>query len=168
MTIHGIQILLLGALAMLVSIFIQMLMYKVSLWKSLPVTFLLTVFGTLGTYIWFFIENFWFGGRSYYGAVFFVPVVFLLVSTFLKIPYGYLMDFCAPAECIMLAIMKYQCLMDGCCNGRLLYIDHSGVEIYFPSQIVELIVAVILFGVLLFLSHKKERRGFIYPWHRNT
>lgn len=161
MNIKTLTVLSIGTAAMMVLILIMMKHYKVSLWKSIPVSVLLTITGTLGTYIWFFVEASWFGGRSYYGAVFLVPIAFLFVAEWLRIDYGDLMDFCAPAECAMLVLMKYQCLVDGCCRGRTL--GDSGFV--FPSQLVETGNAVILMAVLMALSFREKNRGNIYPWY---
>lgn len=152
--------LLLGTLAMLIPICIQAKWYGVKWWKTIVIALLLTVSGTLGTYLWFFVENGRFGGRSFYGAVFIVPVLFILVSLVFRIPYGKLMDLCAPAECIMLVLMKALCVLEGCCKGRILF-----ENVRFPSQIAELVNALILLVILMYLSHKKENRGKIYPMY---
>ena len=150
---------------MLVPIIIQTIWYKTEIWKSIVVSVLLTVTGTIGTYIWFFVENLHFGGRSFYGAVFIVPIVFIVISKFLHISYGYLMDLCAPAECIMLAVMKAKCLVDGCCTGRFLGFFLNGEPVIFPSQIAELISALVLCVVLMILAYKSKFRGALYPWY---
>ena len=106
---------------MMIPMFFQARKYEIKLWKIVPIAFVLTIVGTLGTYLWFLLENLHWGGRSFYGAVFLVPIAFLLVALIVRIPYGQLMDLCAPAECIMLSIMKVQCLMEGCCAGRVLF-----------------------------------------------
>lgn len=163
--------LLFGTIVMMIPILILMKLYKVKLWKGIPISFILTVTGTVGTYIWYSIETIEgfdyiaFGGRSYYGAVFVVPLVFLLIAKLFKIPYGELMDFCAPAECAMLVIMKYQCLVDGCCGGRIIYEASDGAQIRFPSQIVEVCVAAVIFAVLMLLAFKKSNRRAIYPYY---
>ena len=83
----------------------------------------------------------------------------------MRIPYGYLMDFCAPAECVMLALMKYQCLVDGCCSGRVMLEIAMDGSVVFPSQIVELINALLLMAVLMGMAFFKKWRGKIYPWY---
>lgn len=163
MDIKTVLALLAGTFAMFIIILILMKRYQIKTWKSLPIALLLTVVGTIGTYIWFFVESCRFGGRSYYGAVFFVPIVFILIARLFKIPYGELMDFCAPSECVMLAIMKYQCFVDGCCGGRVLYTYEEGRKIYFPSQIAELINAIIIMAILIKLGVGCEHKGKIYP-----
>lgn len=150
---------------MLILILIMMRMYRVRMWKGLPVAVILTVTGTIGTYIWFLIECSFFGGRSYFGAVFLVPLAFVYIAKLLRIPYGHLMDFCAPAECVMLAIMKYQCLLDGCCGGKVLYSIALDGSVVFPSQMAELINAFILMIVLLVMGYFPKNRGKIYGWY---
>lgn len=165
MTLKTILALSTGTLAMLILITILMKRYSIACWKGIPVSILLTVTGTIGTYIWFFVEGSWFGGRSYYGAVFLVPIAFAYLARYINIPYSELMDFCAPAECIMLVIMKYQCLIDGCCGGRTLGVTADGVGIIFPSQIVELSNALILAAVLMCMAFSSRNRGKIYAWY---
>ena len=151
-----------GTGAMLVLIVALMICYKEKLWKSIPVSLLLTITGTLGTYIWFFVELSGWGGRSYYGAVFLVPIAFVFVAKWMRIPYGDLMDYCAPAECVMLAIMKYQCFVDGCCEGIVIQYLEDGSEVLFPSQIVELVNALVVMAVLLAIAFNKKYRGKVY------
>lgn len=155
--------LLIGTVLMLIPVIILAVWYKVKIWKSVIATCLLTVAGTVGTYIWYYFENGSLGGISFYGAVFAVPVVFVLLTFLLRIPYSTLMDLCAPAECIMLAFMKVQCLTSGCCGGRVLFTDSHGVQIVFPSQIAELINGLIIMVVLMVLGRKKPNRGDLYP-----
>ncbi len=157
--------LILGMIAMLFPIAVQLKLYGISLWKSIPLSLILTIFGTIGTILLYFFECGTFEGISFYGAVFFIPIVFSLFAKIIRIPYGKLMDLCAPAECIMLAIMKVQCLVAGCCKGRVLYVTAEGLSVRFPSQISELINALIIMIVLLVLSYKKTNRGSIYPWY---
>lgn len=150
---------------MLIPILILSKAYRQKLWKSFPIAFILTITGTISTLIWFFIENFHMGGWSFYGAVFIVPIVFVLIAKLFRIPYGDLMDICAPAECMMLVIMKFQCMMDGCCRGRVMYTTADGVAVAFPSQAVELVNALLVFAVLMILAMRKNNRGTIYLWY---
>lgn len=156
----------LGTVAMLIPILIISLKYGIKIWKSVLVALALTITGTIGTYIWFFVEASWFGGRSYYGAVFIVPLIFIFFSKIIRIPYGELMDLCAPSECLMLAIMKYQCLVEGCCGGRALYVL-EGKDVCFPSQITELVNALLIMVALMLIAliGKGKWRGKIYPWY---
>ena len=152
-----------GTAAMLIPIMIQSSWYNIKWYKSILIAILLTVAGTIGTYILYYIENGWIGGTSFFGAVFFVPLLFFGVAKMLKMPYGTLMDICAPAECIMLSIMKVQCLISGCCGGR--GISFAGNTFVFPSQIAEMINALIIMIILMAISRKERNRGLIFPYY---
>ena len=152
-----------GATAMLFPIMVQAKWYKIKLWKCFIITIVLTVIGTIGTYLLFFLENSRWGGVSFYGAVFLVPVIFLPFCKLINIPYGKLMSLCAPAECVMLAIMKIRCFTAGCCYGRELFVTAEGVAVVFPSQLVELFTALIICCLLMYFAKKESGPERIYP-----
>ena len=127
------------------------------------IAILLTIAGVISVKLLYFIESGVWGGLSFFGAVLFVPILFILVKVLFHIPYGELMDLCAPSECIMLALMKVQCNICHCCVGRVLSIDAAGAEIRFPSQLVELVFALLIMVMLMRLMRKKENVGKIYP-----
>lgn len=154
-----------GTVVMLIPIVIQTKQYGIKLWKSAPIAVSLTIVGTIGTYILFFIENQWIGGTSFYGAVFLVPILFPFVAKLLREKTSYLLDISAPAECAMLMIMKIQCQLSGCCGGRELFLPGMQQSIQFPSQIAEMINAVFICFVLLLLSANRKNQGAIYPWY---
>lgn len=163
MTLNTIIALSVGTCAMLILILIMMGLYQIGLWKGVPVAVTLTIAGTVSAYMWFFFESAMFGGQSYYGAVFLVPLLFVYVAKLLRIPYGDLMDFCAPAECVMLALMKYRCYCDGCCAGKVLLFLAIDGSIVFPSQIAEMINALVIMAVLMIFAVAKRNRGKLYP-----
>ena len=150
---------------MLVPILYQSKLYGIVFWKSIVIAVLLTITGTVGTYLMFLLENHVIGGRSFYGAVFFVPLAFLVVAKCLNIKYGLLMDLCAPAECLMLALMKVLCIISGCCAGRVLCENIAGEAVRFPSQIVELIGALVVAVILLYIFSQKKYIARLYPWY---
>lgn len=146
---------------MLIPILIQGAAYRIAVVKRFLIAVILAVAGTLGTMLLFRIENGGFGGTSFYGAVFFVPVFLFPVAYLLKMRFGELMDLCAPAECAMLVIMKIQCLLSDCCGG--VEIAWNGSRFVFPSQMAELLTAVVICIVLLRMSLKEKNRGSIFP-----
>lgn len=157
-------ILLIGIILMSLLIMLQMKQYGVVLWKSIPIAALLVLTGVVGAYLWYFVENFSFGGRSFYGAVFFSPIVFLPVSKLLKISYSDTMDFVAPAGCVTLAMVKTICIRDRCCQGKILYVNQDDIFVRFPSQIVEMVVFLIISAILMWMVSKKKFRGTIFLW----
>lgn len=165
MTPKTILVLALGTCAMLIPMLPMSRQYRIASWKTLLSAVLLTITGTIGTYIWFIVENGYFAGRSFYGAVFLVPPVFFLLAKLLRVNSGELIDLCAPAECVMLTIMKYQCMRDGCCGGKVLCTTAQGMEVIFPSQIAEAAAALLIGVILLVMARNPKNRGTLFPWY---
>ena len=139
--------------------------YKQPIWKLLISTVLLTVVGTAGTILMARIETGGFG-LSYYGAVFLVPIAFAVVAFVLWMPYSKLLDLCVLGECMILALMRINCLISGCCAGRVLCTLNNGAELRFPNQIAELILSLLLMSLLIYWAFRRpERRGLLYPWY---
>ena len=136
---------------------------RLPMWEVLVISVFLTVFGYLGARIMAFIETGHLDGRSYYGAVFLVPVLMFPVSKLLRINYGMMMDISAPAGCVMLALLKIKCLIDGCCRGRMIHTANGAFR--FPSQIVESAVAVVLMFLLVAMNRNPKCYGKIYAWY---
>lgn len=137
---------------------------KIPIWKCGLISIVLTVVGTLGTMLMYYIETGTFGGISFFGAVFIVPIIFFLVAVLLHEPYGLLLDMCAIGECVMSALMKIHCYISGCCRGRPLFETQNGT-FYFPSRLAEMLMALGIF-IVLFLWYKKEKkRNQLYAWY---
>lgn len=163
MTVKLLVFLVIGTVAMSIPILAVCGKYQISRWKGLVATIVLTVTGTAGTFLMYYVENGRFGGLSFYGAVFLVPIVFIAIPPLLNISYGEIMDLCAIGECIMLALMKVHCMLGGCCLGRKLFITEEGTLIRFPSRTAELLTAIAIFCVLLYWALKNKNRGEFYP-----
>lgn len=164
MTVKLMIFLLIGTAAMGVPILNVSRKYRIPLWKGTVVTLLLTVAGTTGTFLMYYLENGRFGGLSFYGAVFLVPMVFAAVAPMLRIPYGNVMDLCAVGECIMLALMKVHCMLGGCCVGRVLFVTATET-VRFPSREAELVAAIVIFAVLLRWAMTGKKNGQLYAWY---
>jgi len=130
---------------------------QVQIWKLPIISILLTLAGVAGAMLMFYIESGSFGGTSFFGAILFIPIL-LLPALLLRIRYSTLMDLCAPAECLMLAFMKLDCLMSDCCIGKYL----PSLEFQFPSQIVEMLTILTIMLVLLQLERNGNHRGRLY------
>ena len=152
-----------GAILMCIPIAIQMKWYRMALWKITVVSVSIVITGFLGSELLFFLENGSWGGKSFFGAIFLSPLTFLFVSKFIRIPYLESLDLCATAGCLILALLKVQCMIEGCCQGIILFMDSDYVYVRFPSQVVEFVVALLLVVVLLILSRNQKNRGRIYP-----
>lgn len=157
-------VLLIGLILMCAPIAVQMKIYQIPVWKSIIVSTVLVLIGIYGSQLWYFVENFSFRGRSLYGAIFLAPIVYLPISAVLRIPYGKMMDFVAPAGCLTLAMVKIQCLRDGCCKGIVLYMTENHEYVRFPSQIVEMAAFLALSVILFLMSFSKRFRSTIFWW----
>ena len=150
----------LGAVAMFLSMLLRKKQFsKVAIWKMALLTVWLTITGVLGTMILAYIELGEFGGTSFYGAVFLVPIL-ILPAMLMRITYKDILNLCAPAECAMLLVMRFDCLDKGCCFGRYL----PALEFQFPSQIAEMVVAITIM-ITLIQMHRKDRKVQLYPWY---
>ena len=136
---------------------------EIPVWKLAVTAPVLTVCGTFGAYLLYFIENMKWGGISFYGSLFVIPVLFIPFSFLIKEKYGELLDYCAPSVCIMLAINKINCLRTGCCKGMALHTFEDGSVRRFPSQLVELIVAIVIAVILMVFIKKGKFSRMIYP-----
>lgn len=152
-----------GTVAMLIPMFLVAWHYKMRLFKIVFVALYAAVCGTVSTYLWFFVENRWIGGISFFGAVFLMPLAFWLAPRLFQETFENLMDSFAPGICMMLAVMKAKCYISGCCGGRELCIDDTFMR--FPSQLAELANALVLMGILLLLAMRPKCRGRLYPWY---
>lgn len=160
MSLSRLSIIGLGALAMLVTMLLRKKHFpQVAIWKMVILNVWLTITGVLGTMILAFIETGSFGGTSFYGAVLMVPIL-ILPALLMKITYKDILNLCAPAECAMLLVMRFDCLDKGCCFGK--YLPKLGFQ--FPSQITEMVVAVAVMLILIQI-HRKNRQAQLYPWY---
>lgn len=147
-----------------VGMFISMLLRKkdfpqVSIGKMTLLTVWLTITGVLGTMILAYIEMGTFGGTSFYGAVFLVPIL-IVPAMLMKISYKDILNLSAPAECAMLVVMRFNCLENGCCFGRYL----PALEFQFPNQVAEMVVGITIMLTLIRM-HKKDQQVQLYPWY---
>ena len=136
--------------------------YQIPVWKVAVSCVSLAIIGMFGVKLMSFVESGNWTGRSFYGAVFLIPVLMYPVARLLKINYGNLMDLTPPAGCIMLALLKVKCKIDGCCFGRIMII--KGKIIQFPSQIVECIAALVLMIIMIVIIRSGRWRGLAYAW----
>ena len=150
----------LGGVAMWISMLLRKKQFpQVAVWKMALLTVWLTITGVLGTMILAYIELGEFGGTSFYGAVLLVPIL-ILPAMLLGVTYKDILNLCAPAECAMLVVMRFNCLENGCCFGRYL----PALEFQFPNQVAEMVVGVGIMAALI-LMHRKNQKAQLYPWY---
>ena len=160
--------LLLAVFATLVLMLLRRKFYKISLSKTAIILVLLAVMGLLSTNLMFLIENGKWGGRSIFGGVVFIPIIFWPIAKVLRVRVPAMMDFIAPPGVIMFAVMKIDCYFSGCCGGRVIRIGENGIGVCFPSQIVEGVATMLLVAILLWFEYKGKTTDILCPLHLIT
>ena len=150
-----------GMIAMFLVMWFCSRVYGIALWKIVATALILTPAGYFGAKLMFFIEAGGWDGRSLYGAVFLVPIIMMPTAKLLKIRYGELMDVCTPAGCVMFALLKVKCVIDGCCGGRVIGVRNH--EFIFPSQKVECAAFVIILVIVIVMIFKRRHYTQVYP-----
>lgn len=104
-------------------------------------------------------------GANYFGMLFFTPWVVVLVCVLLRIDPLAQLDLIAPAYPLALFFSKIACHFAGCCRGiRWIYGFYNPTSrlIEFPIQLLEAVVALLLF-VVIFCLRKRFKKGTVFP-----
>ena len=152
------------AVTMLLGTVLRRKKYQYSFWNAVLLAFLLVFGGVGGTYLFGYLEAGQWGNISYYGSVFFVPILMIPYSIIMKRNYAVLMDYCAPCGIAAIAVGKFHCKLNGCCAGRVLWHSAAGKDVLFPSQLTEMAVAIVILIALLLIEKKKPYTGKLYPY----
>ena len=135
--------------------------WKIPIYKYFLYVPLMTVAGTLGARLFAYIAYPDVGGTRLYGTVIAISVCVPILAILLLIPFRDAFGFTSVATYLAIAIMKISCLIEGCCYGRSFTV--AGHTLVFPSQILEILVATLLFVVFLRLSRSAYPRERLYP-----
>ena len=106
------------------------------------------------------------GISTYYGTLFFAPLIFMIGCALIGIPSLKQLDIFMPGYPVALIFMKLSCYCAGCCYG---FEFEHGIyntlthKIEFPVQLLECGIALILFLILFFYEKKKHPEGTVYP-----
>ncbi len=144
-------------------------MYALKLSEALiyPAVFLL---GSLvGGKVLYIIENFEIiktngmtvGGLSLFGAIFAVPMFFLLLSVIFKRKYSEISDFCTPFGLILLSFTRLGCFISGCCGGLTYWMGTN--PIILPIQLFEVVFDLVILEICLYAEKKHFKQGSMYP-----
>ena len=94
---------------------------RLPLWKAVLFSLLIVPVGVFCSKLMRLIEEGTWVGYSFYGAVLFEPVIMVPLGLLLKIRPVEVLELGAPTGCISLVFLKIQCLVTGCCFGRILW-----------------------------------------------
>ena len=175
---HDLRILGIPAyFALMAAGFIVCLLYSLKQYKKygisiarailIPVAFLIVSF--IGGKLLYVLENFnavresglSFDGLSLFGAILAVPAIAILASRLLKMPYGALLDYCAPLGLILLIFVRFGCFVSGCCGAFTIW---SGTNpIILPVQLFEVVLDLVILDAVQSCENKYFKRGVCYP-----
>ena len=114
------------------------------------------------------------GGQTAYGAILGAALGVWIYSRFAKRQFGYLADLIAPAVMVAQAVIgRVGCTLNGCCYGTstslpwgIIYTQPNslgfGAGVVHPTQVYEIIFALIAFGVLLKLRGRFKPDGSLF------
>lgn len=152
-----------GTLAMIFVMLLCRREYPQPIGRGILSSVFLMVIGVAGVKLMYFIENGDFSGLSFFGAVFFIPLLALPVVLLPRTKYLDYLDVAAPSVAVMLAVMKVNCMVAGCCRGKILTETAAGEPVRFPSQLFEMIAALAIAALLLYMVKRKMLRHKLYP-----
>lgn len=109
----------------------------------------------------YFLESGSIGGVSFYGSVFFIPLLMPLVGLLFRLKPGQTMDLCGPCVAIMIGCMRFSCFLTGCCGGWTVCVGTLCFE--WPTQVMDSIGDFAIMTYLLYSEEKKPQSGKLYP-----
>jgi len=150
-----------GFLGMILIMIIRRTIYNCNIYQSFLITVCLLFGGIIGIKLLFFVENGYFGGYSFYGAMFFVPVILYFLSICFPFNYPYILSYSAPAGCIMLFVMRFACWKTGCCGGNDIYNRFIPI----PLQLLDGLLALLVMVCLLYFEKIDINKRRNYGWY---
>lgn len=90
-------------------------------------------------------------------------IALILFCKLLKKDEALLGDYMAIPVVAVCAAAKVGCVIFRCCYGLVLYVNAQGVEVRFPSQIVELGLWITLILILFLMTKKGNVKGVLWP-----
>lgn len=138
--------------------------YSLSVFACVLFTLLLTAAGVFGAKLMFFAESGFrsWDGISFFGSVFLIPVLMSLVGLFFRLTPGRSLDLCAPCVAVMIAVLRVNCFLSGCCGGWSVCVGSYCFS--WPTQIVESLGDVAILYYLLKRADGEDVPGHGYPW----
>lgn len=143
--------------------YVQRDVWKIKTYKYFIFVPLMSIVGTLGAKTASWIAYGRFSGTRLYGTVLAIAIFGAVLAILLCIPFKELYGFSSLGTWLSIAVMKVPCIIKGCCEGRVLFVNGSGTEVLFPSQIVETVLALLFFIWFYRLSKTKYPHEAMFP-----
>lgn len=153
--------LFLGIVGMFLCVCKRKKIYSLNVWQCGGFTLLLTLVGIAGAMLLYYIECGSFGGVSFYGSVFLIPIVMPLIGLLFRLKPSHTMDICGPCVAIMIGCLRVSCFLTGCCGGWEFFLGDFCVK--WPTQAIDSIGD---FSIMILLMKKEAhspKSGKLYP-----
>lgn len=151
---------LLGFVFMLVLMLRRKKQYSLNTGQAILFTVCVMFSGVLGCKLLYILEHlgepFEWGGFSFFGAVFLVPVLMILFGKLFRLSPGKSTDAAAICVCAMIGTIRIGCFGNGCCGGRT-----TAGGFTWPTQIMESIGDFVILYYLIRME--KEGKKGLYP-----
>ena len=167
---------ILGIFSMIVVNLFRAKKFNISKLKSVAISLTNNVGAFAGAKILFLLENIKslsqgisFGGFSFYGTVFMLPLFMLVTYNMYGIEKKEFLNFSTPSVLMELAFYRTGCLLAGCCCGVEagwgIAMAHSPEVLRVPVQLIEIILDLGIFATLLYVERKAffKENGLLYP-----
>lgn len=153
--------LLLGTAGMFACLWGRRKRFSLNLGQGAAFTVLLTLVGVAGAMLLFYLESGSFGGVSFYGSVFLIPLLMPVFGMLFRLKPGQTMDICGPCVAIMIGCMRFNCVLNSCCGGWEMCLGSFCFA--WPTQAMDSIgdFAIVLW--LLGLERESRGKGTLYP-----
>lgn len=150
-----------GVFGMLFCVFKRRKVFSLNFFQCSAFTVLLTITGVAGAMLLYFFECGSFGGVSFYGSVFLIPIAMPLFGLLFHLHPKQTLDICGPCVAIMIGCMRVNCFLSGCCGGWEMCIN--GFCFNWPTQVIDSIMDFAILAWLLRVEKKKPLSGTLYP-----
>ncbi len=156
--------LFLGAIGMFTCMVYRRKMYSLSLLQCALLALLLTLVGVAGAKLMFAAENRFqsWDGVSFFGSVYLIPILMPLIGFLFRKKPGQVMDICAPCVAFMIACLRINCFISGCCGGWTICI--SSICFSWPTQMMDSIGDLAIMCWMLKREERKGSDGKLYPY----
>lgn len=151
-----------GVVGMYLCAYRRRTLFSLNFWQCGIFTILLTLTGVSGALLMFFFETGVFGGVSFYGSVFLIPLLMPLIGMLFRLKPWQSMDLCAPCVAIMIACLRINCYLSGCCGAHPIFV--FGYQVVIPVQLVEALLDVLILVVLLLCEKNSKCQRRFYPF----
>lgn len=117
------------------------------------------VYGVLCVRVFARMEGAGSGSMSLFGAVFFMPVAYMLGARIFKRPAAEVFDLFAVPMIFTLMLARCNCLFAGCCLGR--YMFHTPTR--WPTREAEIVFYIVFLALIIPRVWKGTTKGRAYP-----